>query len=100
LTSRSRVAPTLRRTAPACPGWSASASSRCSVETYSSFSSHLGLARAEDLHELAGRRARLGAAAAQSGQPVERGAECLAHDGGVDAELAQDGHDDAFVLLE
>ena len=43
LRSASRVAPLARNASPAPPGWAASASSRCSVETYSSLSSRISL---------------------------------------------------------
>ena len=105
LSSSSWPAPLARSASPAAPGWAARASSRCSVETYSSLQlAHLGLGGAQDLDELAraagGLRRGRRTCAGQLRQRLERAAERLAHGGRLDAELAQHGRDDAALLLE
>ena len=78
---------------------SASASSRCSVETYSSPSFlRLVLGAVEDLVELA-RERRLRVATASGSAPISR-STLLAQRGDVDAELLEDRDDDALVLVE
>ena len=67
-----------RSASPACDGWAASASSRCSVETYSSLErAHLLLGLAQDAHELARRAGGL-AAGGQRRQRVEQGVDLAA----------------------
>ena len=80
------------------PFVSASASSRCSVETYSSPSSFgfvFGLV--EDLVELA-RHRRLRVALLRI--LVDAARDLLAQRGDAGAELLENGNDDALVLLE
>ena len=84
------------------PGWSAIASIRCSVETYSSFSSRISFSASRriwtsSLEPPAGSGL---ARALELRQRVEGLAVGLADGGGVDAELAQHRHDDPAVLLE
>ena len=95
------VAPLRRSASPAADVWAASASSRCSVEMYSSLElAGLALGGAQDGEQLAadgrlGRRAPV-----MVGQLVERGVDVGADGLGAGAELAQHGHDDAVLLLE
>ena len=79
---------------------SASASSRCSVETYSSLScAGLALGGAQDGDQLA-RDGRLGGRALDRRQLVERLVDVGADGLRAGAELVEHGHDDAVLLLE
>ena len=77
------------------------ASTRCSVETYSSFSSRISFSASRriwtsSLEPPAGS----GLLSPESSAARRALAVGLAHGGRVDAELAQHGNDDAAVLLE
>ena len=99
--SASLLAPAARSASPAREGWAASASSRCSVETYSSLRlAHLLLGLAQDADELARRAGGL-AAGGQRRHARRAAALTSPRSGaGVGAELGQHRHDDAAVLLE
>ena len=90
------VAPAGRR----LDGLAGSASSRCSVEMYSSCSlPRLALGGAQDVEQLARRRGLAGARR-DRGQTIELAADLAADGGRVGADLAEHGADDALVLVE
>ncbi len=79
----------------------ARASSRCSVETYSSPSPRASSsARLQDLDQLAPERGRGRGVAADLGEPVERLVGAPADPLRIGARAAQHGNDDAALLLE
>ncbi len=99
--SCSRPAPTLRITRPASPGWAATASIRCSVEMYSSFSSRISVSAVRMIWVSSVEPpAGSGAALLSLGRASSAGRERLAYRRRVDAELREHGDDDAAVLLE
>ena len=95
--SRSRSLPTPSSTF----GSAASASSRCSVETYSSpIEPDSSSAAWSTLDQLGADRGRRGGVAGDRGERVERLVGLRADPLGVDVRPPQHGHDDAAVLLE
>ncbi len=94
--ARPCVAPAARRASPAREPWcAASASSRCSVETYSSLSSRISCSAARRTRTSSLDGAGGLAAGGQRRQRVEQGVDLGAQGAGAAPSLAQHGHDDA-----